>query len=81
MRFFCASVSCYRLPHEEKNRTAMTYNFDPDQWFDMQRTLLEKALQEGRMNDQEFNAAIRKIEEKYNEMWKRLDGYFQLPEK
>ncbi|MBU0754032.1 MAG: hypothetical protein KJ645_02765 [Planctomycetes bacterium] len=63
-----------------EHRWPMTYNFDPDQWFDIQKALLEKKLKEGKTSRQEFDDAIQDLEEQYYEMWKRLDGYFQIPE-
>ena len=56
----------------------MTYNFDPDQWLDIQRALLEKKLEKGLINKQEFASAVEQIEERHQQMWKYLDGSFQI---
>ena len=56
----------------------MTYNFDPDQWLDTQTALLRKRLAAGEISEQEFQTAMEELDERYQQMWKRLDGYFRI---
>jgi len=58
----------------------MTYNFDPDQWLDIQVSVLEKRLADGEITEQKYKQALEELERRYLEMWQRLDGTYQLPE-
>jgi hypothetical protein len=60
-------------------RIAMTYNFDPDLWYDNHRTLLESRKAEGELSDQAFDRAVEELDREYEAMVKRLDGTYQLP--
>ena len=57
----------------------MTYNFDPDRWYENHRTLLEARRARGELADAEFALAIEELDRRYEEMVARLDGSFQLP--
>ncbi len=57
----------------------MTYNFDPDQWYENERAVLELQYKKGRLNQGELQEALSKLETRYEEMVKRLDGTYQLP--
>ncbi len=59
----------------------MTYNFDPDRWYDDEYSLLEQGLKKGRMTKGEFDHQVEALTGKYDEMTTRLDGTYQLPEK
>lgn len=56
----------------------MTYNFDPDKWLDIQMELLKKKLQEEVISREEYDIGVKELEERYHQMWKHLDGYFQI---
>jgi hypothetical protein len=58
----------------------MTYNFDPDRWYDDEYGLLEQALKQGRMTAAEFDRRVEALSAKYDDMLARLDGTYQLPE-
>jgi hypothetical protein len=58
----------------------LTYNFDPDEWHDRERETLEARFRAGELTREEMDAALEKVEERYQEMWDRLDGSYQLPE-
>ena len=58
----------------------MTYNFDPDRWYDDEYNLLEQALKQGRLTRAEFDCRVEALTGKYDEMTTRLDGTYQLPE-
>ena len=58
----------------------MTYNFDPEKWYDNEKSLLEKRLNDGEISKEEFEKELDALDAKLDEMWKRLDGTFRLPE-
>jgi hypothetical protein len=58
----------------------MTYNFDPERWYDDEYSLLEQALKQGRMTAAEFDRRVEALSAKYDDMLARLDGTYQLPE-
>ncbi len=57
----------------------MTYNFDPDRWYDNQRALLEHRRDGGELSADQFQAEIERLEERYDEIVRRLDRPFELP--
>jgi hypothetical protein len=56
----------------------MTYNFDPDRWFDDQRRLLELRLQDGSLDQAAFDEATSELERRYDAMLTRLGGTYEL---
>ena len=56
----------------------MTYNFDPDKWYDIERGYLKARLKSGKMTKEDFNRAIVELERQLEEIWKRLDGSYQI---
>jgi hypothetical protein len=56
----------------------MTYNFDPDRWYDDQRGMLEARFKSGEMNSQEYEKALGELDRRYDEMLKYLDGTYQI---
>ena len=57
----------------------MTYNFDPDRWYDNERLALDERWRSGRLNDREYKDAIDDLDCRYDEMLDRLDGTYQIP--
>ncbi|MDX2501147.1 MAG: hypothetical protein QNL14_11670 [Deltaproteobacteria bacterium] len=57
----------------------MTYNFDPERWYDNERLAIEGDFQSGKLNAREYQAAIDDLDDRYDEMVDRLDGTYQLP--
>lgn len=57
----------------------MTYNFDPDRWYENERRVLEKRLNDGALEPEAFQKAIEALDQRYDEMVKRLDGTYQIP--
>ena len=57
----------------------MTYNFDPDQWYENQRRLLEAQHRDGRIDEATLTARLEELERKYEEMLQRLNKPFELP--
>jgi len=58
----------------------VTYNFDPDQWYENQKNALDFQYHAGSLSEKEYTEALEKLDRSYEEMWKRLDGYFQIPD-
>ena len=56
----------------------MTYNFDPDRWYENQRKLLEARRDAGGLDDSAFEAELERLEARYDEMSARLDKPFDL---
>ncbi len=59
----------------------MTYNFDPDRWYENERALIEKRHKTGKITGREYEEAISDLDRRYNDMLDRLDGTYQLPKK
>ena len=57
----------------------MTYNFDPEKWYDDERGILDARLTAGHLGAQEYNNSLSVLERRYDEMLKRLDGSYQIP--
>jgi len=57
----------------------MTYNFDPDKWYDIERELLDGRLRKGEISEQAFKRAVEELDRRYDEMLDRLDGSYQIP--
>lgn len=57
----------------------MTYNFDPDRWYDNERDALERAHRGGRLDRAAYEAALERLHQKLDDLWDRLDGSYQLP--
>ncbi|MCJ7756423.1 MAG: hypothetical protein MUP13_17820 [Thermoanaerobaculales bacterium] len=59
----------------------MTYNFDPDRWYESHRAALEGRRERGELEEREFTAELQDLELRYEEMLDRLDGTYEIPEK
>jgi len=60
------------------NLTDMTYNFDPEKWYDNELCLIHSKLKTGEITPNEYDKAFEILDKKHEEMWKRLDGSFQI---
>jgi hypothetical protein len=56
----------------------MTYNFDPDKWYDDELYMLKSKFKNSEITESEHEQAVESLDKKYEEMWKRLDGTYQL---
>ena len=56
----------------------MTYNFDPDRWYENQRRALEARRERGELDDGAYQAGLDDLERRYDEMTSRLDKPFGL---
>jgi hypothetical protein len=57
----------------------MTYNFDPERWYEKEYSALETLREKGLITDIEFGEQCSKILKRYEEMLSRLDGTYQIP--
>jgi hypothetical protein len=58
----------------------VTYNFDPDAWFENQRAVLAARREKGELDEEAFEAALEELEQRYEQMLERLDGSYRMPE-
>jgi hypothetical protein len=57
----------------------MTYNFDPDKWYENEIAFLENSYKSGKISEQEYKASLEELSQRHEEMWSRLDGTYQIP--
>jgi hypothetical protein len=57
----------------------MTYNFDPDRWYENERGMLDARQRAGEISAKEYKNALSELERRYGEMMDRLDGTYQIP--
>ena len=57
----------------------MTYNFDPDRWYDNELAVLRERQRTGELDAQAYEAAVADLDRRYDEMLERLDGSYQIP--
>lgn len=56
----------------------MTYNFDPDKWYDNELFLIQKKLKNSEITQNEYDEAGEILDKKLEAMWTRLDGSYQI---
>ena len=56
----------------------MTYNFDPDRWYDNERAAIESRYRSGEITQQAYEEAIQDLDRRYYEMLDRLNGTYQI---
>ena len=57
----------------------MTYNFDPDRWYENERSAIEAQYRLGKRTAKQYKDAIDDLQRRYDEMLDRLDGTYQIP--
>jgi hypothetical protein len=57
----------------------VTYNFDPERWYEIRLARLDERRSLGEIDDGEYRAEVADLERRYEEMLRRLDGTFQIP--
>ena len=57
----------------------MTYNFDPDRWYDMEYAALAARSRSGELDATAFDAAVAALDRRLAEMWRRLNCAYQIP--
>jgi hypothetical protein len=56
----------------------MTYNFDPDRWYDNELAALEFAFRKGRLAEAELETRKEQLMDRYDDMVARLDGTYRI---
>jgi hypothetical protein len=56
----------------------MTYNFDPDRWYENELYFLEFRYQSGKISEPEFMQFLEELDRQHSDMWSRLDGTYQI---
>ncbi len=56
----------------------MTYNFDPDRWYENERNAIEEEHRSGKKSARQTNDAIDDLQRRHDEMMDRLDGTYQI---
>ena len=56
----------------------MTYNFDPDRWYENQRRALDATRERGDLTDEGYQAGLDDLDRRYEAMMRRLDKPFDL---
>lgn len=56
----------------------MTYNFDPDNWYENEIAYLRNRFKSGMISKEDFQKEIEDLDKRHEEMWKRLDGSYQI---
>jgi hypothetical protein len=56
----------------------MTYNFDPDRWYENQRRALEAKRERHELTEEGYQAGLDDLERRYEEMTSRLDKPFEI---
>ncbi|MFZ0448384.1 MAG: hypothetical protein WAL98_04015 [Desulfatiglandaceae bacterium] len=57
----------------------MTYNFDPDHWYENELAVLKRRRKASEIDAQEYEQAVADLDRRYDEMVDRLDGSYQIP--
>jgi hypothetical protein len=57
----------------------MTYNFDPDRWFENELYIIRTNYKAGQMTRAEYDKAVEELDLRLKRMWERLDGSYQVP--
>jgi hypothetical protein len=57
----------------------MTYNFDPDRWYANELAALKVRYNSGEISARIFEEAVAELDRRYDEMFERLNGSYQIP--
>ena len=58
----------------------MTYNFDPERWYQIRLARLDTRRDLGELGDEDYRVEVADLERRYEDMLRRLDGSFQIPQ-
>ncbi len=56
----------------------MTYNFDPDIWYDNEISILKDQLDSKIITRNQFNLDMDILDQRHEEMWNRLNNSYQV---
>jgi len=57
----------------------MTYNFDPDKWYENEIAFLKNRYKSGKISEKDYKESLEELGKRHEEMWSRLDGTYQIP--
>ena len=57
----------------------MTYNFDPDRWYENELAVIKERRKSGELNPSDYEQAVADLDRRYDKMLERLDGTYQIP--
>jgi hypothetical protein len=57
----------------------MTYNFDPERWYENELAEIERRRRVGELDGSRYDAAVEDLNERYRGMLSRLDGTYRIP--
>ena len=57
----------------------MTYNFDPERWYDIERHDLEHRRAAGDLTPEDFEKALADLQDRYEDMMDRLNSVADFP--
>lgn len=57
----------------------MTYNFDPERWYDIERRDLERRRAAGRLTSADFETAMTDLQDRYESMMDGLNSVADFP--
>jgi len=58
----------------------MTYNFDPERWYDNEYAFLSRKRRLGEISEKEYAGQLKHLEKRLEEMWARVDGTYCIDE-
>ena len=58
----------------------MTYNFDPERWYENQLRILDHRLTLGEIDETRYRLELDELDKRHEEMLRRLDGSYALPD-
>ena len=56
----------------------MTYNFDPDRWYDMEFRALQLSLERGDISRASYQKALEDLQQRYEQITDSLDGTYRI---
>jgi hypothetical protein len=51
----------------------MTYNFDPERWFENQKDALSRKRDAGEITAEDYEARLKELVDKYEKLLQRMD--------
>jgi hypothetical protein len=63
-----------------REEAPVTYNFDPDRWYDNELAALEHERQSGSLTPPDYETRKDQLLDRYDAMVKRLDGTYRIPD-
>ena len=54
----------------------MTYNFDPERWYENEYAYLSAKHRLGEISDEAYALQLKRLERRLEEMWARVDGTY-----